>query len=156
MATQTPPLRPPAPAPLPSGGGLDERETAPFEPLQAPRRDAFELLDHRSRARAIPAGKALPGHYLGLDDDDGETWLIPINDRVMHVGRAIGAALRFDDARVSRRHAIVVRYGRQVRVLDDRSAAGTFVNGARVVATTLEDRDVVRLGPASFTYTIVR
>jgi hypothetical protein len=156
MAIQTPPLRSAAPAPLPSAAGLGELETAPFEPLLAPRRDAFELLDHRSRARAIPRRQALPGHYLGLVDDDGETWLIPINDRVMHVGRANGAALRFEDARISRRHAIVVRYGRQVRVLDDRSAAGTFVNGARVVATTLEDRDVVRLGPVSFTYTIVR
>lgn len=156
MATQTSQPRSADPTPPPASGALRELNTAPFEPLLAPRRDSLEVLDHRSRARAIPSRQAFPGHYLGLADAAGETWLIPVEDRVMHVGRAIGADLRFEDARVSRRHAIVVRYGRQVRVLDDRSAAGTFVNGARVIAESLEDGDVVRLGPVSFTYTIVR
>ncbi len=82
--------------------------------------------------------------------------LISIEDRVTHIGRAATADLRFEDPRVSRRHAILVRYGRHVRVLDDRSSEGTFVNGSRVVATDLTEGDVVRLGPVAFTYTIVR
>jgi pSer/pThr/pTyr-binding forkhead associated (FHA) protein len=56
---------------------------------------------------------------------------------------------------VSRSHAIVVRYGRHARVLDDRSANGTWVNGRRIVATTLAEGDVIRLGPVAFRYVTV-
>jgi pSer/pThr/pTyr-binding forkhead associated (FHA) protein len=74
----------------------------------------------------------------------------------MHLGRSTAADIRFEDAHVSRRHAIVVRYGRHVRVLDDRSSAGTFVNGARIIAAELSDGDVVRLGPVTVRYVVVR
>jgi pSer/pThr/pTyr-binding forkhead associated (FHA) protein len=50
----------------------------------------------------------------------------------------------------------MVRYGEHVRVLDDRSSGGTFVNGRRVIATDLLEGDVVRLGPISFTYIRIR
>ncbi len=40
--------------------------------------------------------------------------------------------MRFDDPTVSRRHALVVRQPDGVRVLDDRSLNGVFVNGERV------------------------
>ena len=63
--------------------------------------------------------------------------------------------LRIEDPRVSRSHAIIVRYGRHARVLDDRSSNGTFVNGRRIVATTLAEGDVVRLGPIAFRYVTV-
>jgi pSer/pThr/pTyr-binding forkhead associated (FHA) protein len=154
MATETPHLTgtPPVDAPP---ADVDS-ETILLAALPAAREDSFALLDHRSSARAVPRRQALPGHYLGIEDGAGDTWLIALEERVAHLGRASTADIRFEDARVSRRHAIVVRYGRQVRVLDDRSSAGTFVNGVRVIATTLEDGDVVRLGPVAFTYTIVR
>ena len=74
----------------------------------------------------------------------------------MHIGRSIGADLRFEDAHVSRSHAIIVRYGRHVRVLDDRSSAGTYVNGVRILAIDLSDGDVVRLGPIALRYVVVR
>jgi len=41
-------------------------------------------------------------------------------------------------------------------VLDDRSLAGTFVNGLRVTATDLTDGDVIRVGPIVLTYTVIR
>jgi hypothetical protein len=130
--------------------------TAPLQPGLVLRRDALSVLDLRHRRRAVERSVALPGHYLAVEDGDREQALIPIDGKVIHVGRASTADLRFEDAHVSRRHAIVVRYGRHVRVLDDRSSAGTFVNGERVIATDLRDGDVVRLGPITFTYVLVR
>lgn len=134
----------------------DQRETAPLDPATFTLPDAVSALDHRSRRRALPRAQAMPGHYLGLEDGKGRVLVIPIDDKITHIGRAGTSDLRFEDPRVSRRHAILVRYGSHVRVLDDRSSEGTFVNGMRIVATDLLDGDVVRLGPVAFTYTIVR
>jgi pSer/pThr/pTyr-binding forkhead associated (FHA) protein len=135
---------------------LEQRETAALEPALATRGDSLSALDHRSRRRAIRRDLALPGHYLALEAADGSEHLLPLDGKVVHLGRAGTADVRIEDPRVSRRHAIVVRYGRHVRVLDDRSSAGTFVNGARIIATDLADGDVIRLGPLTFTYVIVR
>jgi FHA domain len=133
---------------------VDERETAPLEPTAGPARDPLARLDFRHARRAIARTQAPPGHYIGFDCEDGQR-LIPIEARIIHVGRAATADLRFDDVQVSRRHAIIVRYGRHVRVLDDRSSAGTIVNGVRVIATDLGDGDVVQLGPIAFTYVVI-
>lgn len=136
-------------------GSAEQTGTAPLRPNHPIRRDTVSLLDHRSRRRVLPRRIAPPGHYLGLTDADGESVLIPLEDRIVHIGRASTADLRFEDVHVSRRHAIIVRYGNHVRVLDDRSSAGTFVNGSRVVACDLRAGDVVRLGPVSFVYEVV-
>ena len=150
------PQSPVAPTPAPRTTGADPQlETGPIGIGAAAAHDSVASLDHRSRRHAIPRELAQPGHYLSLDDTQGNTLLMPIADQITHIGRAATADLRFEDPRVSRRHSILVRYGRHVRILDDRSSEGTFVNGTRVVATDLADGDVVRLGPVSFTYTIV-
>jgi pSer/pThr/pTyr-binding forkhead associated (FHA) protein len=57
-----------------------------------------------------------------------------------------------DDQSVSRRHAIVHQRAASVRILDDRSANGTFVNGRRVTEADLRDGDVVVLGRVVLTY----
>ena len=157
MAIQTP-----HPAdPLVTGLGTapppvsDERDTAALDPMLATSANALAVLDHRSRRRAVPAAMALPGHYIGLDDEDGATHLVPLDAKIVHIGRASASDLRLDHAQVSRRHAIIVRYGRHVRVLDDRSSAGTFVNGIRIIATDLENGEVVRIGPIAITYVVV-
>jgi pSer/pThr/pTyr-binding forkhead associated (FHA) protein len=134
----------------------DQRPTALITDASDLRNDPFAVLDHRFRAKAMLAADALPGHYLSISDADGVEHLLALEDAITHVGRATAADLRFDDVHVSRRHAIIVRYGNHVRVLDDRSSTGTFVNGRRIIATDLLERDVVRLGPIVFTYLRVR
>jgi predicted component of type VI protein secretion system len=62
------------------------------------------------------------------------------------------ADVRFEDPHVSRRHAIVAVRGESVRILDDRSTGGTFVNGRAVTVAELADGDVVRVGRAVFRY----
>jgi pSer/pThr/pTyr-binding forkhead associated (FHA) protein len=130
--------------------------TAALDPALPLHDDVLSRLDYRTRRLATPRARALPGHYLAVGDAAGDEQVIPIESRVMHLGRSTAADIRFEDAHVSRRHAIVVRYGRHVRVLDDRSSAGTFVNGARIIAAELSDGDVVRLGPVTVRYVVVR
>ena len=58
----------------------------------------------------------------------------------------LAADLRFDDPTVSRRHALIVRQADGVRVLDDRSLNGVFVNGERVEWRVLADGDEIVVG----------
>ena len=62
------------------------------------------------------------------------------------IGRSLAADIRFDDATVSRRHALVVSQAEGVRVLDDRSLNGVYLNGARVEWGPLTDGDEITIG----------
>jgi hypothetical protein len=113
--------------------------------------DSFELLDHRTRARAVAGAGAPPGRYLAVDHD-GAAWLIPLDRPVTHVGRGLSTDVRLEDPRVSRRHAIIVQRGDRARVLDDRSANGTFVNGRPITVSDLRHQDALALGPVVLRY----
>jgi len=71
---------------------------------------------------------------------------------VDRVGRSLAADVRFDDPTVSRRHALIVRQPDGVRVLDDRSLNGVFVNGERVDWRGLRDGDEIVVGRYRLTY----
>ena len=62
------------------------------------------------------------------------------------IGRSLAADVRFDDPTVSRRHALIVRQPDGVRVLDDRSLNGVFVNGERIEWRALRDGDELVVG----------
>src|SRR5450755_2660484 len=114
--------------------------------------DSFALLDHRARERAILAAEAPPGRYLSFEHGDA-TWLIALERSITHLGRGLIADVRLEDSHVSRRHAILAVRGEGARVLDDRSANGTYVNGRAVTVAPLSDGDVLRFGRAVFRYT---
>jgi FHA domain-containing protein/zinc ribbon family protein len=86
-----------------------------------------------------------PGQYLAYED--GETLsVVPLTREWTRVGRSLAADIRFDDPTVSRRHALIVRQPDGVRVLDDRSLNGVFVNGDRVEWSALGDGDEIIVG----------
>ena len=86
-----------------------------------------------------------PGQYLAYERA-GETRLFALSSQWTRVGRSLAADIRFDDPTVSRRHALIVRGPDGVKVLDDRSLNGVFVNGDRVEGRTLQDGDEVLVG----------
>ncbi len=75
-----------------------------------------------------------------------------VTDKVAHIGRGLTSDVRIEEQRVSRSHAILVRNGHTTRLLDNRSANGTYVNGRQIIATNIADGDVIRLGPVVMTY----
>lgn len=85
------------------------------------------------------------GDYLAYDDDD-RLRIVPLQEGWTRLGRSLAAHLRFDDPTVSRRHALIHREGHAIRVLDDRSLNGVWVNGERVDWRELEDGDELTLG----------
>jgi hypothetical protein len=116
--------------------------------------DALPLLDHRTRMRAVSPKHAPPGHYLELEHGEQRMY-VPLEERITHIGRGFTADLRLEQAHVSVSHAILVRHGRHLRVLDNRSSNGTFVNGRQIVATNINDGDVLRVGPVVMRYVVV-
>ncbi|HET7050697.1 MAG TPA: FHA domain-containing protein [Solirubrobacteraceae bacterium] len=152
MTTQAPPHHLDRSTTLPA----HEQPTAAIEPgTDETIVDSLPLLDHRSRSRAISPRLAARGRYLALQDGE-ETRLIRLETNITHLGRGLTSDLRFEHQHVSRTHALVVRHGRVVRVLDNRSTAGTFVNGRRVVATNIQNGDVIRVGPVVLQYVEIR
>jgi pSer/pThr/pTyr-binding forkhead associated (FHA) protein len=97
------------------------------------------------------AGLESPGRYLAFEQD-GRVSVVPISREWTRIGRSLAADIRFDDATVSRRHALVASEDGGVRVLDDRSLNGIVVNGRRVEWSPLADGDEVVIGRHSLYY----
>ena len=86
-----------------------------------------------------------PGRYLAFEDD-ATPRVVPLAREWTRIGRSLSADVRFDDATVSRRHALLVCQADGVRVLDDRSLNGVYVNGRRVEWSPLRDGDRIAVG----------
>jgi hypothetical protein len=127
------------------------RRDSIFEPMQDHSESTAEL--------AIPVGLTTPSW---LDEarsqlqsnsrcivyrDDGKIQTFPIRRGWMRIGRSVAADVRLDDPSVSRRHALIVSEAhRSLRVLDDRSLNGVFVNGTLVEWERLKDGDELTVG----------
>jgi pSer/pThr/pTyr-binding forkhead associated (FHA) protein len=103
--------------------------------------------DEASSAWVVEARDTIaePGLYLAFRDGD-DVRIHALTREWTRIGRSLAADVRFDDPTVSRRHALIVRQADGVRVLDDRSLNGVFVNGERVEWSVLSDGDEVVVG----------
>jgi pSer/pThr/pTyr-binding forkhead associated (FHA) protein len=72
--------------------------------------------------------------------------VVAVSREWTRIGRSLAADVRFDDATVSRRHALIVSQADGVKVLDDRSLNGVYVNGRRVEWSLLADGDEILVG----------
>src|SRR5689334_23279719 len=114
------------------------------EPVSAP---ASGAADHArpSWLGEVRGGLPEPGRYIAYEES-GRQVVAALSQEWTRIGRSLAADIRFDDATVSRRHALVVSQGEGVRVLDDRSLNGVFVNGKRVEWAPLTDGDEISIG----------
>ncbi len=94
----------------------------------------------------VRAGIQVPGQYLAYRGSDGNVTAFTLEREWTRIGRSLAADIRFDDPTVSRRHALIVRQPDGLRVVDDRSLNGVFVNGERVEWSTLADGDEIVIG----------
>jgi len=107
-------------------------------PAQAERSRPDWVLE--ARANLTVAGK-----YLAYEES-GRRIVVPVSREWTRIGRSLAADVRFDDATVSRRHALIVSQADGVKVLDDRSLNGVYVNGRRVEWSVLADGDEILVG----------
>ena len=107
-----------------------------------PQRDTAEEAARLAEARGEITE---PGQYLAFEDGAGMR-AVALTREWTRIGRSLAADIRLDDPTVSRRHALLCRQGDRVRVLDDRSLNGLFLNGARVEWHDLSDGDELIVG----------
>jgi len=134
----------------PRCGASEFHRDSIFEPMQ----------EHGSTAEiAIPAPSSRPdwlatarltlpepGRYVACRED-GEIQLFPIQLGWTRIGRSAAADIRLDDPSVSRRHALIVsELPDSLRILNDRSLNGVFVNGELTEWGRLEDGDELAIG----------
>lgn len=91
-------------------------------------------------------GIDIPGQYLAYRGSDRDVVAFTLDREWTRIGRSLAADIRFDDPTVSRRHALIVRQPDGLRVVDDRSLNGVFVNGERVEWSALADGDEIVIG----------
>ncbi len=98
-------------------------------------------------ARMVRARERIeqPGEYLCFEEGQ-DMRTVALTREWTRIGRSLAADVRFDDPTVSRRHALIVRQADGVRLLDDRSLNGVFVNGSRVDGKALQDGDEIIVG----------
>lgn len=95
-----------------------------------------------ARAELAPGSRRLV-----CRDEDGEVLGFDIERGWTRIGRSVAADIRLDDPSVSRRHALIVSEpDESLRVLDDRSLNGVFVNGDLVEWGKLTDGDELTIG----------
>lgn len=107
--------------------------------------------EHDARVAAAREHIEQPGEYLCYEEG-GDMHTVALTREWTRIGRSLAADVRFDDPTVSRRHALIVRHPDGVRLLDDRSLNGVFVNGARVDGKTLQDGDEIIVGRYRLTF----
>jgi predicted RNA-binding Zn-ribbon protein involved in translation (DUF1610 family) len=129
----------------PNCGGTEFVRASLFTTAQTSVVEMATDVDDHSWLEDLRESLSEPGQYLCYRSD-GNVVAVPLQREWTRIGRSLAADIRFDDPTVSRRHAIVVRQSGRVRVLDDRSLNGVFVNGERVEWSTLADSDEVVIG----------
>jgi pSer/pThr/pTyr-binding forkhead associated (FHA) protein len=130
--------------PCPHCDGRDFRRSSIFAELTLaePNGSMDERPDWIAEAREALVAD---GDYLAYDDGE-RVRVVALQDGWTRIGRSLAAHVRFDDPTVSRRHALLHCQDDGVRILDDRSLNGVFVNGARVDMRALEDGDQISIG----------
>lgn len=135
----------------PRCGGSSFRRDSMFEPMQE---HGEQTAEFSMTTKAEPsdwlrkAREKLPGSgaYLVCRDEDEEIRVFPVNQGWTRIGRSANADIRLDDPSVSRRHALIVSENGSLRVLDDRSLNGVFLNGEVVEWGKLSDGDELTIG----------
>jgi DNA-directed RNA polymerase subunit RPC12/RpoP len=129
----------------PSCGGTEFVRASLFTTSQQAVLDLGPELEDHDWIEELRAGLGEPGQYIAYRSD-GDVVAYALTREWTRIGRSLAADIRFDDPTVSRRHALIVRQPDGLRVLDDRSLNGVFVNGERVEWSTLADGDEVVIG----------
>lgn len=129
--------------------GVSFRRASLFEiGLEQPSTTEFAVADEIAEPEWLPGAREAieePGRYLAFSD--GGLHLCRLEHGWTRIGRSVAADIRLDDPTVSRRHALIVwEKDEPLRVMDDRSLNGVFLNGEMVDWGSIGDGDELAVG----------
>ena len=121
-------------------GGAETTQTYTPEEI-ADEEDPLDEIAAEGPALVVRSGGGRAGEHF-----------IPQGDRTT-IGRSPDNDIFLDDVTVSRKHAVVLQSGGELRIEDLGSLNGTFVNRRRIdAATRLESGDEVQIGKYRLTF----
>ncbi|MDC7224363.1 MAG: FHA domain-containing protein [Spirochaetales bacterium] len=83
---------------------------------------------------------------------DSTPWIIPIEEQLFTIGRQDNNHLILPSHAVSRRHARIIREGKDLYIEDLESKNGISLNGKRIdEKTLLRQGDIIKIGESEFT-----
>ena len=106
--------------------------------------EAIAVEGSEAAAPGAPSGGGQPRLEVG-----GQAY--PLVRAITVLGRGTDADIRVEDPGVSRKHCEIV-VGTPALVRDLKSTNGTFLNGAKITESALEDGSVVKIGGTSLVY----
>jgi hypothetical protein len=135
----------------PRCGAKEFQRDSIFEPMQEHGQTAeLAIPENASTPEWVDLARTdLPtaGRYVAYREEEGEVRVFPIERGWTRIGRSAAADIRLDDPSVSRRHALIVsEQPDSLRILDDRSLNGVFLNGEIVEWGRLRDGDELAIG----------
>jgi hypothetical protein len=135
----------------PRCGATEFQRDSIFEPMQEHGQTAeLAIPETASPPQWLDLARALlpkAGRYVAYREENSEFRIFPVERGWTRIGRSATADIRLDDPSVSRRHALIVsELPDSLRVLDDRSLNGVFLNGEIVDWGRLEDGDELAIG----------
>ena len=139
----------------PNCGGTEFVRASLFTTAQTSVLEVAADDDDQSWLDEIRESLSEPGQYLAYRGEGDSRVAYALQREWTRIGRSLAADIRFDDPTVSRRHALIVRQPDGLRVLDDRSLNGVFVNGERVEWRPLNDGDEILVGRYRLTFVSV-
>ncbi len=83
---------------------------------------------------------------------EGRIWEVPLPAGSLSIGRAPENDVVLNHPKVSRIHARIERTDGGVKIIDNRSANGTFIAGEKVTRRELTGGESVHIGPATLIY----
>jgi DNA-directed RNA polymerase subunit RPC12/RpoP len=133
--------------PCPNCGGEGFRRASMFEqPTLGHISIQQRVAEPAEWLEGVRASIAKAGKYLAMFAD-GRKRVFELETGWSRIGRSGSANIRLDDPTVSRRHAVVVQTPEgELRVLDDRSLNGIWVNEEKVEWSPLKDGDALQIG----------
>jgi DNA-binding NtrC family response regulator len=111
-----------------------------------------ELRTH-ARARYEPASDANASFLLRVTEgpDAGQEFVLDGAEGPALLGQSPSCSIRLTDREVSRRHVALDIEGRRLRIVDQQSTNGTFVDGVAIVDAFLSGGELVRVGVSALT-----
>jgi|SRR5215213_3426718 len=129
----------------PSCGGSEFKRSSLFSELNAAQEPAEPDLTEPDWLAETREALERDGQFVAYERHDAVR-VTELQEGWTRIGRSLSADIRFDDPTVSRRHAMVHLDAGTMRILDDRSLNGVFVNGERIEMRELSDGDQVTIG----------
>jgi pSer/pThr/pTyr-binding forkhead associated (FHA) protein len=93
--------------------------------------------------------RVLPEGHLVITGRDGS---VPLDERVLLIGRREACNVALDDPTISTEHAVVFAMGGQWYLRDLGSRTGTFLNGQQIHQKALSAGDNIRVGPTEMRF----